>query len=409
MKNYIMLCVAALLFLLAAFISGNYFLMNRNYDNEGRPYIVEVERLAAEIGENGEESVELSQCSYVTNIEKITDKSSYFVNEDYAIREINGQLYRFDYVYTPDYDDSVVVMNVVLAVFSVGLAAFLLYIGIHIIAPFEKIKNTPAELAKGNLSVSLKDRGSGYFGSFIWGLDLLREKLEKDRENELRMQKDKKTLVLSLSHDLKTPLGVIELYAKALERDLYKDEQKKKEVAAHINEKCTEMKGYINEIVKASNDDFLNFDVREGEFYLSELVGRINTLYSEKLALIKTEFSVGQYRDRILVGDIDRAEEVIQNIIENAIKYGDGRKVELSFDEEEYCLLFSVKNSGSEISENELVHIFDSFWRGSNVGSVGGSGLGLYICRQLMHRMNGDIFAEYKNTGMCVTAVFSEV
>ncbi|MBQ5381760.1 MAG: sensor histidine kinase, partial [Ruminococcus sp.] len=51
-------------------------------------------------------------------------------------------------------------------------------------------------------------------------------------------------------------------------------------------------------------------------------------------------------------------------------------------------------------------HIFDSFWRGSNTGSNNGSGLGLYICRTLMRKMNGDIFAEIQDEEMVVTTVF---
>ena len=53
----------------------------------------------------------------------------------------------------------------------------------------------------------------------------------------------------------------------------------------------------------------------------------------------------------------------------------------------------------------ELSHIFDSFWRGSNVGNQSGNGLGLYICRRLMNEMSGDIFAQIRNDTMCVTVV----
>lgn len=98
----------------------------------------------------------------------------------------------------------------------------------------------------------------------------------------------------------------------------------------------------------------------------------------------------------------------MQNIIENAVKYGDGRQIKISFSEEENCILISVKNSGCTLSENELPHIFESFWRGSNADKIGGSGLGLYICRQLMHKMNGEIFAKTDNEFMSVTAVFQK-
>ena len=70
--------------------------------------------------------------------------------------------------------------------------------------------------------------------------------------------------------------------------------------------------------------------------------------------------------------------------------------------------LVTVRNSGCSLPDTELPHLFDSFWRGSNAQTEKGSGLGLYICRQLMHKMNGEIFAEIKDAEMCVTAVFEK-
>ena len=100
-------------------------------------------------------------------------------------------------------------------------------------------------------------------------------------------------------------------------------------------------------------------------------------------------------------------DEVLQNIIENAVKYGDGKEITIAFSREDDCQLVHIRNSGCTLSENELPHIFDSFWRGSNVGSNSGSGLGLYICRTLMRKINGDIFAEIQESDMIVTAVFA--
>ena len=96
----------------------------------------------------------------------------------------------------------------------------------------------------------------------------------------------------------------------------------------------------------------------------------------------------------------------LEPIVENAIKYGDEKEIAIDFSREENSLLLSVSNTGCTLPDTELPHIFDSFWRGSNAGSNNGSGLGLYICKQLMNRMNGDIFAEIKDGNMIVTAVF---
>ena len=109
--------------------------------------------------------------------------------------------------------------------------------------------------------------------------------------------------------------------------------------------------------------------------------------------------------DCLAKGDKERVIEVLQNIMENAIKYGDGRQITIAFSEEEDCRLVSVVNTGSSIPEAELVHIFDSFYRGSNADHVKGSGLGLYICRSLMHRMDGEVFAEQSEDGFLVTVV----
>jgi signal transduction histidine kinase len=95
--------------------------------------------------------------------------------------------------------------------------------------------------------------------------------------------------------------------------------------------------------------------------------------------------------------------------MENAIKYGDGKSIGISFSEEDGCTLVTVRNSGCTLADTDLPHIFDSFWRGSNAAKRKGSGLGLYICRQLMHKMGGDIFAEAGDGRMVVTTVFPKV
>ena len=78
----------------------------------------------------------------------------------------------------------------------------------------------------------------------------------------------------------------------------------------------------------------------------------------------------------------------------------------MSVSSEENCMLITVKNSGCTLPETELPHVFESFWRGANAGEQKGSGLGLYIARQLMLKMGGEIFAEIVDGEMCVTAVF---
>ena len=403
--NRIFLLVIAVI--IAVFVTANAILLSDGIVS-GRPYLVEVSRLVSEI-ENGN-IADVSECEFVT---AVTEYSEDFYNSDsdYVIREINGELYRFDYATdsSADKSETIFVVNVILGVMSASIIAVMLYVRFKILAPFEKLTDIPYELSKGNLAAPVKESKNKFFGRFVWGVDMLRENMEQQKERELNLQREKKMLLLSLSHDIKTPLSAIKLYSKALSRGLYTDKEKHLEIAENINAKADEIEGYVSEIITASREDFLSLDVNMSEFYLSELVVKIKVYYTEKLSLIKTDFSVGEYDNCLISGDLDRSVEVVQNIIENAIKYGDGKKISICFSEEDGCILVTVQNSGCALSDTDLPHIFESFWRGTNVENQKGSGLGLYICRQLMHKMNGEVFAQIKDRDMCVTAVFGKV
>ena len=371
-----------------------------------RQYRVEISRLAREIEANG--SADISECVYVTNIERYGEKF-YSTDSDYVIYEINGELYRFDYR-ANGYSNKahlVGIVNAVLGTMAILFIAVMLYIKFAILAPFERLSGLPYELSKGNLNAPIEETKNRFFGKFLWGIDILRENIEQQKQRELEMQKEKKTLLLSLSHDIKTPLSAIKLYSAALSRNLYSDTEKQQKIADNITEKADEIEGYVLQIITASREDFLSFEVNIGEFYLSELVEKITGYYKEKLALIKTELIIGKYKNCLLSGDLSRSVEVLQNIMENALKYGDGRSVELIFPEDDECVQIALRNRGCTLSKDDLPHIFESFWRGANAKNIGGSGLGLYICRQLMRKMNGEIFAQIDDDIITVTTVFT--
>lgn len=401
--NRIFSVVAVAVILLFAVVN---LILAADKTNSGRLYRVEISRLVREIEANG--SADISECEYVTNIERY-GKDFYSADSDYVIREINGELYRFDYN-TNGYSDKAQltgIVNAVLGVMAILIITVLLYIKFAILAPFERLSSIPYELSKGNLTAPIKETKNRFFGKFLWGIDILRENIEQQKQRELEMQKEKKTLLLSLSHDIKTPLSAIKLYSAALSKNLYSDAEKQHKIAENINEKADEIEGYVSQIITASREDFLSLEVNMGEFYLSELVEKIAGYYKEKLALIKTDFIIGKYKNCLLSGDLSRSVEVMQNIMENALKYGDGRRVELIFPEDDECVQIAIMNGGCTLEKDDLTHIFESFWRGANAGNIGGNGLGLYICRQLMRKMNGEIFAKIDNDIITVTAVFA--
>ena len=295
------------------------------------------------------------------------------------VQDKTETIYRI--IYTQTDDRTWILMDIALGILFLLSVFLICYIGKKIIKPFEQMQSLTEDLAKGNLSVPVKAEKSKFLGRFLWGMDMLREKLESNKEKELALQKEKKTLILSLTHDIRTPLSAIRLYAKALAENLYTTGERRVEACQGIEKNVKEIEEYVNEITLASREDFLQLSVNPGEVYLSHVIDAIRGLYEEKLHNLHTGFQIASYTDLLLKGDADRLIE------------------------EEDCRLITVRNSGCSLKQEELINLFDSFYRGSNVGSADGSGLGLYISRQLMQKMDGEVFAEIKEDDFCATVV----
>lgn len=390
--------------------NGLYFYQNK--DSGGKLYRVEARRAIKEIEEQnpGASGIEIPDIKAMRfdKYKTIAGIREFVAGEtcdnEYLVEEIAGKLYRIEYAEERNPRLPLYINILLLGMMTVTIIV-LVYVYHKVLKPFQDMSNLSYELAKGNLSMPVKQEKSKLFGRFLWGMDMLREKLEETKEQELAFQKERKTLILSLSHDIKTPLSSIELYSKTLSQDLYDTQGRKDEALQGIARNVKEIKGYVNEIVTASREDFLNLEVHMGEYYLSEVLKATESYYKDKLSVIHTEFQVDEIPECLVRGDKNRMVEVLQNVMENAIKYGDGRRIRISSGEEEDCKLIQIENSGCSLKKEELPNLFDSFYRGSNSTNMKGNGLGLYICKTLMRKMEGEIFAQMKEDVFYVTIV----
>ncbi len=391
--------------ILVLICNGLYIYLNDSHIE--KLYRVEANRVVKDIEEkiqtkNDMTSIDLSKYKTIVAVKEF--KTHEVCNNDYVVEEIGNQLYRIEYSTMKSNDTFFIINGALLSMVIISLVV-LFYVYKKVIKPFNAISHLSYELAKGNLSTPIKEEKSKLFGHFLWGMDMLREKLEENKKKELEFHKDRKTLILSLSHDIKTPLSSIELYSKALENHLYDSQEKKDEALKGIIRNVKEIKKYVDEITVVSREDFLNLEVINSEFYLSEIMKIIESYYKDKLSVIHTEFKIAEFSDCLIKGDKDRLIEVLQNIIENAIKYGDGKSIQIYFENEEDCQLIHIVNYGSYLKKEELPNVFDSFYRGSNSHGIKGNGLGLYICKNLMHKMDGEIFAQAIDKSFRVSVV----
>ncbi len=441
MKKFRFVTALIIIFYFSIAILGNQLIYRKKkaYDRDTL-YLIEVNRLYntyikdseafRNIEENGQISFSAEEYQYIrqaaylpANTDSAADnkESSESINEIrefykhrngyYSIvepvlyqQEIIGYL-RFDCVIPEMGNEFYVLFN--LGFFLACLLQFgiLLYIYRKIIRPFHVFSEIPYELSKGNLKHDIKEEKSRYFGRFIWGIGMLKDALANQRQRELELARDKKMILLAISHDIKTPLNTINLYAKALERGMYQTKEEQKKAAVKIQEKSAEIDGFVKDIVKSSTEDFISIEVNNREYYLKELIGKIQNGYMEKCKLRHMRLTIGDSDNYLLYGDLDRVYEAVGNLMENAFKYGDGIEIHIEFTEEENYLLLTIYNSGQPVEESEMVHLFDSFFRGANADGKQGNGLGLYICREIMLKMKGDIYASRYDRGMSVTLV----
>ncbi len=403
MKSFDRLFAAVLIVFAVAAVTVN-ICVRRAADTSAKQYLVDASRIcsAFEAGTVPNEN----DYPTVSRIVRYDGEDGFFdCSSEYVIREAGGELYRIEYDDGNNRNDSLFHINMVFALCGIIILGVMIFIRQKIIKPFNRLSTLPYELSKGNITIPLTEQKSRFFGKFIWGLDMLRETLEKSGKHELEQAKAEKTLLLSLSHDIKTPLSGIKLNAKALSKGIYSDGERQKEAAERIASHADEIERYVNEMIGNLSNDFMKLEVSCTEFYIDDVINTVREQYKDRLAACHTDFDIGEHTNCMLNGDPDRLTEVLQNILENAVKYGDGKEISISFTDEEDCRLICVKNSGCTLSGNELSHIFDSFWRGSNTSGKDGSGLGLYICRRLMQGMGGDIFADIEDGYMMITAV----
>lgn len=402
-KNW--LAVLVLYLVLVCLVNWNLYRYENKRDTS---YLVGVNRLEVQIQKTEEETRQLASdlditWESITRYDCIsvdsssTEMQSFFnsCDDKQMIYATERGYYKIYYEEKQSSMSSVFcAVNVCFFVILLLLWGWYIYIQREILKPMEQIVEFPYELAKGNLTVPLKENKHKLFGRLLWGLDMLRQHIEDGRKREMALEKERKMFLLSLTHDIKTPLSVIKLNAQALQKNIYKDEEKKRRVAESILQKTDELWEYISSIINSQREDFMEFTVEVGEVYTQEFTKEIEQYYHEKMEQMHIDFQCISQDNCLIRADKERLIEVLQNIVENAVKYGDGGAIHLIGKKQEEAYCFSVTNTGCNLDEREVVHIFDSFFRGSNVESQEGSGLGLFICRKLVGMMEGEIFAQ---------------
>lgn len=212
--------------------------------------------------------------------------------------------------------------------------------------------------------------------------------------DEVKILNDKKDEFIGLaSHELKTPLTSITGYLQILSR-LKPDEKSKKFVNKTINQ-VKKLSGLVSDLLDVSK-------IEAGKLELSYTRFDINPIVEEAVELIQHSqgshevLYVPNSQPLLVMGDAQRIEQVIINLLTNAIKYSPAANlVEVALQPTEHEITVSVKDYGFGIEQKHLDKIFSRFYRVEGVGpTISGLGIGLYLSHEIVQRHGGKLWAE---------------
>ena len=254
-------------------------------------------------------------------------------------------------------------------------------------------------IAKNENADALPESKDKYFGKYIWGMNMLRDRLSGDTRKLRQLEKEQLTLVSTIAHGIKTPVANIKLYSEAIKSGLYRDDgvpdPKDAEVASKITKNADDITDLVKELLESASKGVVVFEPKIGSFYLTEIEEFIKREYDNRLNVLRIPYKIDMKSRVMINSDKEGISRILVQLLDNAIKYTDGRGITITVDKNEDGYFFSVKDTGSRIPESEMPYVFNSFWRGSNAGDVEGNGLGLYEAQFIARKLGGDITVRY--------------
>ena len=277
-------------------------------------------------------------------------------------------------------EQQLIVVNIVVLLLSIVVAYF---ISKRLSLPIIKISKVAKLISKGKLKTKFETTSDiKELVDLTNALNDMKDELSKTEE----LQKD---LMANVSHDLKTPLTMIKAYAELILDININDKEKCKNNLNIIIEEVNRLNELVNDILaltKVENDldklDISSFDLIK----LIEKIVKQHNIYVIKDGY-NIEFIHGNIKELVIEADKKKIEQVIYNLLNNALNYtGKDKKVIIKVEDDDKDYTIMVIDSGKGIDKKEIDHIFDRYYRSkkNHKRYVYGTGLGLSIVKNIL-------------------------
>ncbi|AWP29341.1 cell wall metabolism sensor histidine kinase WalK [Paenibacillus sp. Cedars] len=260
-------------------------------------------------------------------------------------------------------------------------------------AYLEEITHGLREIAKGNFDTEIPVYSGSQLGEVAESINQMSRQLHQSILEERYAEKTKNDLITGVSHDLRTPLTSILGFLEVIEEDRYQDEVELRYYVNIAYEKAQNLKRLIDDLFEYTRiNNGLPLDIRK-----IDMVRFIRQLIEESVPTLEKsgmECNLTAEEDLIIMADGAQLVRAYENLISNAIRYGEsGKIIDIAVRSDRDQVSISFTNYGDPIPERDLPFIFDRFYRveGSRSKQTGGTGLGLAITKSIVEVQGGEI------------------
>ncbi|MCT4564853.1 MAG: HAMP domain-containing histidine kinase [Maledivibacter sp.] len=235
----------------------------------------------------------------------------------------------------------------------------------------------------GNLSKNINTMSTNLSNS-LENLKRANEKLVDDIENERRQEEKRRRFIADVSHELKTPLGIMRGFAEGIKEGV--DESNKDYYLDVIIDEIEKMDAFVIDMITISKLQDVGYKLSMKEFYIDDLTNGVMEKYIH--ILHEKNIKISCLCEHLKVyGDEAKICQVIDNFLSNAVKYSElGERINIRIEEDGELIFFYIENTGAHIPESEIDKIWDRFYRVEHSRSrlYGGTGLGLNIVKNIL-------------------------
>ncbi|MFS0916677.1 sensor histidine kinase [Brevibacillus sp. 179-C 1.1 NHS] len=314
-----------------------------------------------------------------------------------------GKLYflanSFPFIQTGIYFSIAMILSLlVIVALTNGVLTFL--VSRNILRPLYALKQSANEIKEGNLERPVQLNRKDELGELGEAFEEMRVRLYDSIRLQLQYEENRKQLISSISHDLKTPITGIKACVEAVQEGIADTEAKRDKYMKMIAIKSEQMDRLIDELFL-----FSRLDLNKLPFHFEEVDLRVYMVqFAEELRLDPRMHGVQILYDEKhdipipVMADQEKLHRVLMNIVDNSLKYLDkeAKLIRLEVESGDGDVIVTLSDNGTGIEKEAIPYIFDRFYRAdpSRNSAMGGSGLGLAIVQQIVEGHGGRVWAE---------------